>query len=366
MARTTTQVYLDMNALTQPRVTGIGKYCIELHHGLKSLIGISKTVDLHPTIKFSRLKHIGRVHARIDETPTVFGISSLLHNEPQVYHGLDFRVPVSTKAKKVVTIHDLISFEQVFNEVNFVEEAKRNFEDMLFKCVPDHFICISKATQEKFAFHYPELAKNSTVVYLGCDHQVVLQEGENPGPAGVALPARYILFLGTLEERKNPAMVIKAFSKLASRFPDLHLVLAGSIGFKGKETLRDMGFSPYKDRIHHLSYVTDSLVDTLYRNAEAFVFPSLLEGFGLPILEAMKRGCPVVTSKGGATEEVSGDAATLVDPTNENEVTEAVFELLTKSDLRQDLISHGWNRSQKFTWQETAEQTLAVYQKLVK
>ena len=166
------------------------------------------------------------------------------------------------------------------------------------------------------------------------------------------LPDRFVLFVGTLEPRKNLAGLVAAMAEL----PDLALVVVGPAGW-GDDTAGLLG-----ERATALGFVGAAELAALYRAATVFCYPSFWEGFGLPILEAMSHGTPVVTSRGGATEEVAGDAAVLVDPHDPSVIAAGIR---VASEQRADLAIAGRRRADAFTWEATAASTLAAYHEVV-
>jgi glycosyltransferase involved in cell wall biosynthesis len=166
----------------------------------------------------------------------------------------------------------------------------------------------------------------------------------------------YVLFTGTIEPRKNLGALVAGFAALGRS--DVDLVVVGPDGWN-----EDLGarIEPLGDRVHRLGFVPRPDLEALLAGAEVFCYPSLREGFGLPVLEAMAQGTAVVTSAGTATEEVAGDAALLVDPTDTATITEALGRLLDDPDLADELGRRGTKRAAELTWQRTAELTAAAY-----
>lgn len=172
----------------------------------------------------------------------------------------------------------------------------------------------------------------------------------------------YILFVSTLEPRKNVITLIEAFNYLKeTKKINHHLVLIGKLGWKYQPIVDKMAQSPYQRFIHHLDYLSDQAVAYFYQNAEIFVYPSYYEGFGLPVLEAMTLGAPVITSNLSSLPEVAGDAAILVDPHQMLDLADAMLAVINDAKLREDLIAKGKKRSQQFSWQQTAQKTLDAY-----
>lgn len=172
--------------------------------------------------------------------------------------------------------------------------------------------------------------------------------------------AQYLLIVGRVEARKNPITAIKAFAMIAAQYPKLQLVFAGGFGYQAelaKQLAQTIGLA---DRIHFLGFVKDVELANLYLHASAVLFPSLYEGFGLPILEAFHYGVPVVASNTPAVAEVAGDAALLVNPTDALELSQKVVQLLEEPDLRAQLIERGTERLKHYSWSASAEQLLNV------
>lgn len=174
------------------------------------------------------------------------------------------------------------------------------------------------------------------------------------------LPERFILTLGTREPRKNLAAVVRAFDMLASRFPEHHLVIAGADGWHEEALRRAIASSPVRDRIHTRGPVPQEQRASLISLASVVAYPSWLEGFGFPPLEAMACGTPVVASATSAVAEICGDAVLLVHPSSIDGIAEAIAAVLGDAALRQRLREAGKERALRFSWQKAAEQTLSV------
>jgi glycosyltransferase involved in cell wall biosynthesis len=169
----------------------------------------------------------------------------------------------------------------------------------------------------------------------------------------------YLLHVGTLEPRKNHAFLFQVFERLKDF--DGHLILCGPRGWKTEPILDALRDSPAHERIRHLDYVRDDQLSALYRRATALVFPSLYEGFGLPPIEAMRQGCPVVCSTGGSLPEVVGDAGIVLPLDDPDAWVAALQSLLHDGDTRQRLIAAGHVRADGFSWKRCAEETWAVF-----
>ncbi|WP_263970717.1 glycosyltransferase family 4 protein [Leptolyngbya sp. KIOST-1] len=176
----------------------------------------------------------------------------------------------------------------------------------------------------------------------------------------------YILFVSTLEPRKNVVRLIQAFDQLKTQHQINHqLVLVGQKGWQFEPIFEAIAASPWRHHIRHLDYLSDAEVAYCYQNADVFAYPSLYEGFGLPVLEAMTLGCPVVTANTSSLPEVAGDAALMVDPTSVEELAEALGRVIGDRALRQTLIERGYQQADQFSWTRTAKSTLAAYRSLL-
>jgi glycosyltransferase involved in cell wall biosynthesis len=172
---------------------------------------------------------------------------------------------------------------------------------------------------------------------------------------------RFILIVGTLEPRKNLKTLLKSFGKIKDTFPDVKLVHAGPQGWLYEEVLIQISENGLESSVTFLGRIPlDDLVG-LYNAAEVFVFPSLYEGFGLPVLEAMACGCPVITSNVSSLPEVAGDAAILVNPINDDMIAHQLNMVLSDPELREHLRQQGLAQARRFSWQRCAEETLKVY-----
>jgi glycosyltransferase involved in cell wall biosynthesis len=177
------------------------------------------------------------------------------------------------------------------------------------------------------------------------------------------LPERYVLSVGSLEPGKNRRRLIAACARLRERGVEHHLVISGQRAWRYEDELdvvRQLGLD---DRVHVLGFVDGADMPALYSAADLLAFPSLYEGFGLPVLEAMACGTPVITSSVSALPEVAGDAALLVDPADVSALAESMERALTDGALRADLRARGLERARMFSWERAARETLAVYEK---
>ncbi len=179
------------------------------------------------------------------------------------------------------------------------------------------------------------------------------------------LPEKFLLFVGGLNPLKNFNNILKAFKILQPRIPH-RLVAVGFRRWKFEDDLKLLTQLGLKDEVIFTGFVPDEDLPSIYNLADIFVFPSLYEGFGIPVLEAMACGCPVVTTQTGCSREVAGDAAHLVNPYNPEEIAQTVLQLIQDPALKQQMIEKGLIRASQFTWEKTARATLNLMENLVK
>ena len=278
-------------------------------------------------------------------------------------HSTTIVAPPPGAAPMVVSVHDL-AFRR-FPE-RFPKRSRKLFERCWQRVLEraDAVLCPSAATSADLLAAGLD-ADRLHLVPLGHDPLSVSTEALREARDQIGVQGKFVLAVGTLEPRKNIPTLIQAFSNIASSH-DAELVLVGPIGWgiTPQELLNSLD-EPIKERIRIVGEVTRPQLAALYTEASAFCYPSLLEGFGLPVLEAMSYSTPVVTSKGTATEEVAGDAALMVDPTSVYEVSEALELLLSSESDAHKIANRGYERSKMFSWDATASATVNVYRKLM-
>jgi glycosyltransferase involved in cell wall biosynthesis len=352
---------IDVSNIDYDNLTGIGNYAKYLTLALTQL-DQTKVIGSY---RLSRLKNIGSIRKHLPKTslsPFVPGISNYLSNQYDVFHGPDYKIPKITKSKKVVTIHDMAYMNTDFSTEDFLAWGKKRMERVLFKAKPDSIITVSDFSRNEFLSEYPQYENITRTVHLGSDHHKSV-----PFHSKV-YDFPYVLFVGSLEKRKNLHGVIDAFELYhKENHSDIHLVIAGGRGNSPQWSdylVERINGSRNKKMIHHLGYSESGILDSLYEHAVCLAFPSLYEGFGIPILEAMHHGCPVITSNQGAMKEIAKTSALLVDPTNQEEIADAILRIQDET-LRLKLITEGFLNVKTYTWKKCAAETLSLYQSLV-
>jgi glycosyltransferase involved in cell wall biosynthesis len=295
--------------------------------------------------------------------------SSNLFHSP--YYPIPKQVQESSSVKKLITIHDLIPIKYP----QFFENKDDNVVHQIIKSIQsDNFaVCVSEATKidlldisgldESQVFVVP-LAASKELFYPVLEQELIKQTLHK-----FAIPSNqpYFLSISTLEPRKNIDTIIKSFANLIlnENIKDLNLVLVGTKGWDFEKIFEEITVAPQiKDRIFFTGYVPDEELANLYSGALSFLYLSLCEGFGLPPLEAMQCGIPVICSNTTSLPEVMGDAGILVSPTNYDEISEAMLKVYQDDNLRQLLKQNSLRRASHFSWQKFANDTWEIYQKI--
>jgi glycosyltransferase involved in cell wall biosynthesis len=270
-----------------------------------------------------------------------------------VVHDLGYVVPPS-KAPLVATVHDLL-FLTYPEHYTWHSRAVLRRGLALARRDARYVICPSKATMDACRQAGIGSDRLRLVPWGVRVHTLGASEAEEVRRR-YGIEGRYVLFCGTREPRKNLPRVLEAFRRIDR--PDLDLVLAGPPGWKEDLT---QGIESLEGRVRPLGFVPRNDLGALYAGASVVVYPSLAEGFGLPVLEAMAHGVPVVTSAGTATEEVAGDAALLVDPLDTDAIAGAIERILEDGELAASLGATARVRASTFSWERSAELVAAVY-----
>ncbi|MBA4849127.1 glycosyltransferase family 1 protein [Emticicia sp. BO119] len=292
-----------------------------------------------------------------------------------IYHSPFLPIPQelkgASKPKKVITIHDLIPhlFPEYFGAWN-INMMKKILESIDTDTYP---VCVSEATKNDLCEVTGISPDRVFVAHLAASEDKFYQVRDNEEierilkKYNINIHKRYLLSIATLEPRKNIERTIRSFLKLIQqeKIDDLNLVLVGTKGWDFETIFDEIKANPLlKEKIVVTGFVADEDLAALYSAALAFVYPSLYEGFGLPPLEAMQCGTPVITSNKSAMPEVVEDAGFLVEPTDENAIADAMLKLYTNKNLRIALSKKAILQAQKFCWKKFTEQHIQIYQQI--
>ena len=285
----------------------------------------------------------------------VFPIQRLI-GPVDLFHSSDWIQP-PTMAKKITTIHDLTIFRAPESQhPQIIKVQKLRLERV--KSQADFILCDSLSTKKDIIKFLNIPAQKIKVIYLAADEIFKPEKNQNKIKrikSKYNIKGDYLLSVATREPRKNLGRTIKAFQKLKQK--NLQLVLVGKYGW-GKE-------APSVKNIIKTGFISQEDLPILYSAAKAFIYPSLYEGFGLPVLESLSCGCPVITSNLSSLPEIADQAAILVNPLNTEEISRAIYQILYNNQLANHLRQKGLKQAQKFSWQKTATQTLKTYEELI-
>jgi glycosyltransferase involved in cell wall biosynthesis len=352
------------------RMSGVGYYTKRLLEGLADgtgegvldevLVLSNRPVDLPPGARVRQCSE-GRFPVRSVWMQLL--LPGLLRKKrPDLVHFTNYLAPLRSPVPYVVSVHDMTL--SLFPEYHTLK--KRLLTASLIPAVTRRArLVLAPSESTRRDIHRllaipPERVK--VVPYA--PSPAFRPSAESPDVLaqryGVRQP--YFLYVGTLEPRKNLAGALRAFARVADRLPDHQFVLAGQRGWSCDDVFEEAARPALAGRVLFLDYVAEGDLPLLYTHAAAAVYPSLYEGFGFPVLEAMACGTPVLTSRSSSLEEIGQGAALLVDPRDEGALADALASLGEDGALRGDLSVRGLERAAEFTWERTVRGTLAAYE----
>lgn len=361
---------IDGNEANVGKKVGIGEYAYEL---LVQFSKLTQTNDIKFRIYLKSLPRANMPPTSSRWSYRVVGPAKLwtriglpfslfTQNKPDVFftpthYGPRFSpIPTAISIMDLSYIHfpDLFRKEDLYQLTNWTKFSAQKARKIF---------TISKFSRDDIIKTYGIKAENVVVTYPGIKplkDQINKNMRDLKNKFGIKND--YILFVGTLQPRKNIEKLIEAFSKLKNK--ELDLLVVGRKGWQYEEILLAPQKFKVSERVKFLDFVSDDDLPSLYKNALCFVLPSLYEGFGLPLLEAMKYDCPVLTSNVSSLPEAGGDAAVYFDPKDVDDIKEKIEGVITDSKLRSDMIKKGREQIKKFSWEKTAQQTLKVLEEL--
>jgi glycosyltransferase involved in cell wall biosynthesis len=374
-----------------PKPSGVGFYVANLIYALDTLqadekfqLGIvyqpglknwlQKNLSLPDSLKQYSHKYVLPLPVRISDLllalswqPSLSYFEKYL-GSPNILHGTNYSVYPCNHSLKVMNIYDLTFIKYP----HYIDSVVKTYTERVKRCLQwtDLVLTISESSKKDIVEYLqvePEkiyvtpLASRYDVDYLSTKTWEQLEYQSN-----FNFTKPYLLFVSTIEPRKNINAIITAFNLLKEKYKIEHdLILIGKKGWNYEPIFTAIENSPWKKQIHHLDYLSNELVALFYSKADVFVYPSHYEGFGLPVLEAMTLGAPVVTANTSSIPEVTGDAAILIDPNDPMQLAEAILQVISDAQLRQDLINKGRKRAKLFSWSRTAKETLKAYRSII-
>lgn len=360
------KIGINARTLTKPDPTGVSRYTRKLLEALARqdndieylLFGVDslpEPFDEYASIKNAAVPsptHSGVQAHRWEQTTLPRAIRQY---DLDAFHTPAGQPPMVARTPLITTIHDI-------SPITHPEWFSWKYSTFYRLLTPlavrtsDRILTVSQFARDEILDHYPHAAGKTVAAYNG----VTEPAAGNEPVAGLSKGA-YLLSVGATNPRKNLDGLVCAYRSYRQRVDDpVELVLAGP----DREVFAAADVPPV-DGVRTLGFVDDDELGWLYRNAAALVYPSLYEGFGLPIVEAMHAGTPIVTSNRGAMAEVADDASYLVNPTDPVEIADGIEQVVTDDTLRKRLRSKGHKRVDEFTWERTARETVAVYREVI-
>ncbi|MHC1749551.1 MAG: glycosyltransferase family 4 protein [Cellulosilyticaceae bacterium] len=329
----------------------------------KDLAGLNfsmETCRLFPYGVYSRIWNQIPIHYQV-----------LFNQKVDVYHFFNFIVPPGVKGKVIATIHDLTfeRYPETMDQKNLTR-LKKNVNYSIERA--DKIVTISESSKQDIIKYLKVDGSKIEIIYPGVDKVVFGQEYAqrqiNYVKDKYHLPDKYILYMGTIEPRKNIGAIIEAFAQLKKdnddRIKNIKLVLAGKKGWLYESIFDKVRTLNLENDVVFTDYVEDQDKAIIYQLAKIFIFPSLYEGFGIPALEAMAAGVPVITSNSSSLPEVVGTAGILVEPKDFKGIAEAMCNILNDESLAKEMIAKGYEQVKKFSWDESARKLYELYKNI--
>jgi alpha-1,3-rhamnosyl/mannosyltransferase len=368
------RIGLDGQPLLKPK-TGVGHYTLELARALAALrpevsfeliapdaipVSIIRETETIPNLRVVSIK----ANALMRRWSSIGLPRYMRRARLDLFHGTNYQVPLMNAKRNVLTVHDLSVFTHPeTHDVRFARRARRRLPIMLRNA--SHIITPTVTIKDELISRFklaparitvtPEAPRNSFFQMKLEDTADVRQR--------LGINSEFILFVGTIEPRKNLQTLLRAFERISRTTNHRsQLVLAGGAGWLTDDFDRHVRASDFQKRIRLTGYLRDEELRALYSSCKVFVYPSLYEGFGLPPLEAMACGAPVVASRIAPHEETLKDNARLVEPLDESALAKAIVDLLEDERARKSLAQAGLSHVTNFSWRQTAEMTWEVYE----
>lgn len=349
------KVLFDVTSLLPKHLSFEGTYVRNLFRLLKGL-----GIDIDPVYKMPRGVKENFIDQHIGHSSKKF--YGMFAAKNAILHGPSVNLlSESPKFKKIISINDMSMYRDGLMDEGFAVQLQNHLKEQLQKG-PEAIIVPTQEVHNEVLIRFPKFVGKVHVITPGCDHILdssslgVHKITENP----------YFLFAGTIDKRSNVSGIVKAFHGLAQVQEDLHLVIIGNNGYGSESVHKLIESSSMRDRIKVVGYKSISQRKRIYTDAIATLAPSLYEGFNYSIVEAMKMGCPVMTSGLGAMEEIGRGAAHLVNPKDPEQIMAGMERLRLDKSYRNKMIKAGEETTQKMTWLRCARETADIYNQILK
>lgn len=334
-------IYINKRAVSNKSVTGVQRYLLEI----EKYIDKDKTVSIY--------------------SPDIFNSGFLGYIWEQIFLPLKVKGVLWSPANlgplmiknQILTIHDISSIDHPEWFSRNYAFVNRILLPILIKRVK-HIITVSEYSKNRIVSRFGVNPEKISVTYLAVSSRFtpLIEKEKDSVKKRLGLPERYVLSLGSLEPRKNIKLILESWRQWKNKPPGLKLVIAGG----SSKIFSDAKIEDVPEDVFFTGRVLEEDLPGIYAAAEIFIYPSLYEGFGLPPLEAMSCGVPVIVSNSTSLPEVVGGAAVLIDPTSEADLCSAMDYILSDAKVSEKLIINGLERASKFSWQKTAKLTLEI------
>ena len=380
------KISVDAQPLLNPTKSGVGYYG---HSLVKEL---SKFPETQQTLEFFAFRHAKEKLAEAEKYcgDNVFSDSCrwftmrvyllltafiplprrlFFKNRADVNFYFNYTVPPGVRGKKVVVVHDMVIRDCPETASRRTKTVLRLFLKRSMKRA-DRIVTVSEFSKQRIIYHYGVSPDKISIVPCGVDTEIYRPFNGTAVLDGIkkkyGINGSYILYLGTLEPRKNILALVKAYRAFSQdRETPPKLVIAGGKGWLFDEIFDYVKSSGMENDVIFTGYVAEEEKVPLLSGAEVFCFPSLYEGFGMPILEAMACGTPVLTSNAASMPEVGGDACEYCDPLSVDSIREGLERLLSDKERRERLSADGMERAKQFTWKESAQKLMSIFREIV-
>jgi len=361
--------------------TGIGNYSMNLLRALLELDRANQYVvlihqGLNTDHEMYKLDFPNLTRERVNIPPVSihqqYRIPAMLRKiDPDIYHYPNWDVPIFHRYKTIVTIHDLtyVLHRNLYKRFYHAKKLYTRLNIYWGMKQAKKIIVVSKSTKEDLVKYFQTPEHKIEVIYEA-KNQYFLQNGSAKNEIRVDnhdfdLKTRYFLYVGERRPHKNLVRMIEAFALFKKQIPGSFKFLIGGKDYnhydEPEKKVNELGLS---GEVKFIGYIADEMLKPLYSRAICFMFASIYEGFGIPILEAMSCGTPVITSNISSMPEIADDAAIKVNPYNVEEIAHAMRAIVSDEKMRADYIERGKARAREFSWEKAAEQTLALYDKM--
>ena len=294
--------------------------------------------------------------------------SVLKKHKPDVFISFDGHLSIKTDIPTVYVLHDLAYLHYPGEIPNTVLKFYQKFIPQYVNRA-DHIVSVSSHGQNDVLQQFQQIQPEATSVVGNASREIfkpISAQEQESIQEQYADGEKYFFYVGAVQPRKNISRIIQAFDLFNQMHPKSQLLIAGRSAWKTEQIKQTYLDSKSKDKIKFLGYVEDKTMAKLMASAACFIYPSLFEGFGVPVLEAMQCGVPIITSKDSAMSEVAQEAALLVDPNDTNDIAEAMIKIFDNESLSKQLIHNAESRKAQYNWDDSAKKMYEVIQKTLR